>query len=401
MYHRLCNPLKSNSFFLFGARGTGKTQLLKHLFRDDSTVLWIDLLSKGETLKFTKSPSLLSQTIKGLTTKPSFVVIDEVQRAPSLLNEVHKLIEEEKILFALTGSSARKLKRGGANLLAGRALLNHLYPLSVQELASDFHLESVLCWGTLPAVVNNQDKEVRTSILQTYVDVYLREEILEEQIVRSLDPFARFLEAAAQSNGSIVNFSKIAREASSDAKSIMRYFQILEDTLLGFFLEPYHRIIRKRQRVQSKFYFFDCGVKRALEGAGALRIPVRRQTYEWGKAFEHFIILEAIRMNSYTRSQFRLSYLRTQGELEIDLIAERKGDITWAIEIKSSEQIDAVEVRKLKALVQDIPNSKAVIFYDGAVSLVVEDVSVYPWKVGLETLFSFTTPASGPKKLGK
>jgi predicted AAA+ superfamily ATPase len=239
-------------FFLFGARGTGKTHLLQSLFPSLESVLWIDLLRQGEVLQFLRSPNELRARLDGLATPPSFVVIDEVQRVPSLLNEVHSLIEERHQKFALTGSSARKLRRGAANLLAGRALLNHLFPLTFQELGQDFSLEGVLRWGSLPAVINEQNPDVRNALLRTYVDVYLREEIREEQLVRNLDPFARFLEASAQSSGHIVNFSKIAREAGTDSKGVARYFQILEDTLLGFFLEPYHSSILKRQRQHAK-----------------------------------------------------------------------------------------------------------------------------------------------------
>jgi predicted AAA+ superfamily ATPase len=295
------------------------------------------------------------------------------------------LIEKRGQKFALTGSSARKLKRGSANLLAGRALVNSLFPLTFRELGKDFSLADVLTWGSLPLLAAEREAGIRIELLKSYVDVYLREEIREEQIVRSLDPFARFLEAAAQSSGSIVNLSRIGREAGTDAKAVSRYFQILEDTLLGFFLEPYHRSLRKRQRRQAKFFLFDLGVRRALEGA--LHNAPRPGTYEWGRCFEEYIVLEAVRLNAYQRTGFRFSYLRTQSQLEVDLIAERRGSPSWLIEIKSGESPDPVEIRKLLALAADVPKARPAIFCTAKHPRIVDGVEVLPWKDGLERMF--------------
>jgi predicted AAA+ superfamily ATPase len=384
MYARLCKPLKTRSFFLFGARGTGKTKLLE-MFFDGVRVLWIDLLKRGETLSFSRNPAELEQRLDAMGKPPEWIVIDEVQRFPQLLDDAHRLIEQRNLKFALTGSSARKLKRGSANLLAGRALVNHLYPLTYRELGGDFSLTDVFTWGSLPLLALEKDALVREELLKSYVDVYLREEIREEQIVRSLDPFVRFLEAAAQSSGSIVNLTRIGREAGADAKAVSRYFQILEDTLLGFFLEPYHRSIRKRQRQQAKFFLFDLGVRRALEGA--LRHPPRPGTYEWGRSFEEYVVLEAIRLNAYTRSSYRFSYLRTQSQLEVDLIAERRGSRTWAIELKSGSTPDPSEIRKLLDLAASIPNARPAFFCTAEQARIVDGVEVLPWREGLERMF--------------
>lgn len=384
MYQRLCKPLEERSFFLFGARGVGKTKLLETLFTN-KTVLWIDLLKRGEFLAFTKNTEELVQRLDSVKKAPEWIVIDEVQRVPQLLDEVHMLIEQRGQKFALTGSSARKLKRGSANLLAGRALVNNLYPFTFRELGSDFNLTDTLTWGSLPLLILEKDPLIRTELLKSYVDIYLREEIREEQIVRQLDPFARFLESAAQSSGSIINLSRIAREAGTDAKAVSRYFQILEDTLLGFFLDPYHRSLRKRQRQLSKFFLFDIGVRRALEGT--LHQTPRSGTYEWGRAFEEFIILEATRLNAYLRKDYQMSYLRTQSQLEVDLIAERKGDPTWVIEIKSSDNPDPNDIRKLLDLAADIPNARPAIFCNAENSRVVEGVEILPWRTGLEKMF--------------
>ncbi len=386
MYARLLNLPQSQSFFLFGARETGKTRLLKDALRGEKGVLWIDFLREGEALTFLQRPSELRTRLDALAEAPAIVVLDEVQRVPEILNEVHSLIEERGTRFALTGSSARKLKRGGANLLAGRAFLNHLYPLTFLELGDDFSLERVLNWGSLPGPTPLVDDASKASFLRTYVDVYLREEIREEQIVRNLDPFARFLDVAAQCNGAIINYSRIAREAGTDSKAIARYFQILEETLVGFFLEPYHASIRKRQRQQAKFYFFDLGVKRALKGS--LRVPVAPRTYEFGRAFEHLVLLEVHRLNAYRQADYKFSYVRTHNDAEIDLIAERRGDQTWAIEIKSSEQIDPSDVQKLAGLAADIPKCRPAIFCNATVARTVNGVQILPWKEGVGRLFN-------------
>jgi predicted AAA+ superfamily ATPase len=263
--------------------------------------------------------------------------------------------------------------------------MNRLFPLTVSELGSDFVLKEVLQWGTLPQVCTAEGKLLKSETLKTYIDVYLREEIREEQIIRRLDPFARFLEVAAQSSGKIVNLSRLGREANTDAKSISRYFQILEETLIGFFLEPYHASIRKRQRQQAKFYFFDLGVQRALEGT--LRQEIVEKTYEFGRLFENFIILEFHRLNDYQRSDYRFSYLKTSAQHEVDIIAERAGDETFVIEIKSGEDVDISEINKLATLARDIPNSRPLIFCRTNVDRVVNNVEVIGWERGLQMLF--------------
>jgi predicted AAA+ superfamily ATPase len=279
MYRRLCNPLISNSFFLFGARSTGKSSLLKSIF-EGRNHLWIDLLDDENYLQFSRAPKTLQHRIdEKLSTadaSPLFVVIDEVQKIPKLLNEVHRLIEhgsyKHKLLFALTGSSARKLKHGGANLLGGRALMNNLFPFTSTELGVDFNLLEVLQFGSLPHISVEQNITVKKELLKSYIGTYLREEIREEQIIRNLDPFVRFLEVSAQSSGKIINYAAIGRDCQTDSKTVARYFQILEETLLGLFLPAHHESVRKQQRQNPKFYFFDIGVQRALRTM--LDIPV-------------------------------------------------------------------------------------------------------------------------------
>src|SRR5690606_7834379 len=223
------------------------------------------------------------------------VVIDEVQKIPKLLDVVHRKIDESKragrsLRFILTGSSARKLRRGAANLLAGRADVYALFPLTAEELGESFSLEDALAFGTLPSLLDRDTTASKNRYLEAYARTYLKEEIWNEHLVRKLDPFAQLLEIAAQMNGRVLNFASIGRDAGVDTKTVQSYFQILEDTLLGFFLPPYHASERKRETTNPKFYFFDTGVKRALERM--LTVPVLPRTYAYGEAFEHWVILE-------------------------------------------------------------------------------------------------------------
>jgi len=392
MYCRAVNPLKTRSFFLFGARGTGKTSFLREFFADART-LWIDLLSDSEFLAFGRAPALLEERIKAQVVKtgqaPEWIVIDEVQRVPKLLNEVHRLVEDRKfqpkLRFALTGSSARKLKRGGANMLGGRALLNNLFPLTFLELGGDFNLETALRWGSLPEIWTAPDDITRAEALKSYYHTYLREEIREEQLVRQLDPFTRFIEVAAQVSGKIVNFSAIGREAGIHGGAVQRYFEILEDTLLGVFLPAFHRSVRKQQTMSPKFYLFDLGVQRAIQNS--VSAPLTAQSYDFGNLFEQFIILECVRLNSYLRKDFRLSYLRTKDDAEIDLIVERPGKKPLLVEIKSSENVDAVEVRKLARFLDDPAFDKGLFLSRDAQPRVLHDIPIFPWQQGLRHIF--------------
>ncbi len=391
MYKRLCTILESQSFFLFGPRGSGKTQLLRDRF-EDKCLYWLDLLNERQAVRFSRNPAQLKDEILQNSpdshTKEGFVVIDEVQRVPGILNEVHRLIEDpkfsKKIKFALTGSSARKLKRGGANLLAGRALLNYLHPLTYRELSDDFDLSSALHWGTLPRVVTAKTDLEKEEILSSYFSIYLKEEIKEEQVVRKIDPFIRFLEVAAQVNGKLINCAKIGRECLVDEVAVKRYFQILEDTLLGFFLQPYHVSFRKRQSHQPKFYLFDLGVKRIIDNT--IRVKLVPQTYAFGEAFEHFIILEFIRLNDYLRKRYRFSYFRSRDDSEIDLIIERPGQPLALVEIKSTQSPDKIEISRFARLAAEFKGAEAFILCRSESKKLVDGVQILPWQKGLDLL---------------
>ena len=351
MFTRQLKPLTNNSFFLFGARGVGKTSLLREFFRNKDT-LWVDLLNPSEEELYQVNPEALADNLAGISKKPEWVVVDEVQRAPKLLDVVHALIEapwnrDRNVKFALTGSSARKLKRGAANLLAGRAFTYNIYPLTHLELGTEFNLLNALTWGTLPSVCNASSDEERKAYLKSYTTTYVKEEIALEQIVRNLIPFRKFLPIAAQCSGTIINFNNIARELRVDWTTVRNYFEILEDTLLGFMLPAYSKSIRKQQLSSPKFYLFDTGVKRAFDKTLNLTPETSQQL---GPLFEHFIICEVLRLNEYRQRDYTLSYLTTQGGAEIDLIIERPGDKTLFVEIKSTEHVQSEQLRHLKDL---------------------------------------------------
>lgn len=390
MFHRLSKPLKSNSFFLFGARGTGKSTFLKEFFSKENA-LWIDLLDPLEEDIFARDPEELKRRVLTLTNKKAWVVIDEVQKVPKLLNVVHQLIEGSEIRFALTGSSARKLKRGSANLLAGRAFVNHLFPLTHLEMKDAFDLIQALQWGTLPKITQLTSDEEKIAYLKSYALTYLKEEVWGEQVIRRLDPFRKFLEIAAQTHGEILNYSNIARDVGVDTKTIQSYFEILEDTLIGFHLPAYHRSVRKQQHQAPKFFYFDMGVKRALEGT--LTQSVLPQTYGFGKAFEQFLIMEIIRLNDYLQKDYRFSYLLTKEGAEIDLIVERPGKSTALIEMKSAIHVDERDTRTIETFLDSFHKAEGFCFSQDPQQKKIGRVLALPWHEGLREIGLF--PASG------
>lgn len=380
MFNRKLKFSDKSSFFLFGARGTGKTYLLKQRF-SASDSLYIDLLDADENEAFNLRPKTLVERLGAVSANVKWIIIDEVQKIPKLLDLVHQQIEDSRFKFVLSGSSARKLKHGGANLLAGRAFVYNLFPLTTQEIANSFSLQSVLEWGSLPGVFAFVDSRDKRNFLRTYAHTYLREEIIQEQIIRKLDPFRRFLNVAAQMSGRIINFSKIASEIGASSPTVQTYFQILEDTLIGFLLEPFNESIRKRQSGNPKFYFFDTGVQRALENT--LTVELKPQTYAYGIAFEHFIINEINRLQSYSEKDFRFSYLRTKDGVEIDLIIERPGLKRALVEIKSTERVSEDDLRPLQSISKDISNSEAFCLSRDPIPKKINNILCLPWQQGL------------------
>lgn len=390
MYQRQLDLPSHNSFFLFGARGTGKSfWILKCFPKTSSENLWIDLLLPDLEIDFSHNPSKLIELYLKDKKKIKRIIIDEVQKVPKLLDIVHKMIEEYRVKFVLTGSSARKLKRGNANLLAGRAFNFSMFPLTHVELASDFDLNHALNWGTLAKLFDREeiltDKD-RMRFLRTYVTTYLKEEIFNEQIIRNLDPFHRFLEVAAQMSGEPINYSSIAKEARTNAKNVARYFDVLVDTLMGVYLPAYHRSVRKQQLQSPKFYFFDIGVIRALKHEFDNKLV--NGTYEYGKMFEHFIILEIYRLNCYYEKNFKLYYLKSNTGKEIDLIIERPGKKNILVEIKSGIVYDKRKLKGIDSYLKDFLEADAIVLSQNTDILEIDErLHVVPWKQGIDRIF--------------
>ena len=327
MYARLL-PTPGRSIFLFGPRGTGKTTWIRERFPDAPTY---DLLDTGEALRLSKVPGEL---YRELAARPagSWAVIDEVQKVPELLNEVHRLIEGRGLRFVLSGSSARKLRRRGVNLLAGRAVTTTLFPLVSAELDFDFDVERALSYGMLPMAVTGDDPE---DYLRAYAQTYLVQEVQAEALTRNLGAFARFLEIAARQNSQATNATSIARDAGIDRRTVQSHFAILNDTLIGFWLPAWKLKAATKQVRQSKFYFFDGGVVRALSG----RLPYPPSQEELGPLLETFILNEIRAFLGYSGRHYRLCYWRSYDNAEVDVLCETAAGFT-AIEIKAAARWD-------------------------------------------------------------
>lgn len=384
MFARALILPKKRSFFLFGPRNTGKSTLLKAQFEQHQTI-YIDLLDIEEESRFAKDPKELERIVLALPEDVIYVIIDEIQKVPKLLDIVHRLMSKKNKYFIMSGSSARKLKKGGANLLAGRAFVYHLFPLSFLELGNSFDLDNALNWGTLPEIFLCNNDEDRQQFLRAYAHTYLKEEVISEQFIRNLDPFRRFLEVAAQNNAKIINYANIARDVGADEKTVKSYYSILEDTLIGFVLEPYHSSFRKRLSDKPKFYFFDPGVIRSLSRMTTQALLPATSYY--GEIFETYIILEILRLSSYYKNDYKFSYLRTRDEVEIDLIIERPGNKLLCIEIKSSKLVTREQLSSFIKITKDIPKSEAICLSQDKYPKQIDNVTVFPWQQGIKRLF--------------
>jgi len=336
----------SSSVFLFGARQTGKSTLLRNKFPNS---VFIDLLDSKVRQRLQKSPSLLYDTLRD---KPegTIVVIDEIPEIPELLNEVHRLISEFGLLFILCGSSARKLKRKGQNTLGGRAWPTYLFPLVSAEIP-DFDIDRAVNYGMLPSHYLAKNP---TRMLSAYIDVYLKEEIKQEALVRNLDAFQRFLEAAALTDGEILNHRNIAQDCGVSATTVNSYFDILEDTLVGYRIPAFAKVMKRRLTQAPKFYFFDIGVANHL----LHRDGLVRGTPEYGHAFEHLVFQEIVAYLHYKDSKEKLSYWRTYTGIEVDAVI---GDARVAIEIKSAEEVQSRHLKGLKTFAEEYPDSRRIV----------------------------------------
>ena len=380
MYPRILE-LPKKSFFLFGPRGTGKSIWLDQKL--SSASLKIDLLKSSEYLQYKRNPSLLSQEISALKEKKPWIIIDEIQKLPELLDEVHALLFESQhnYRFALSGSSARKLKKSHANMLAGRALSKKMFPLSMMEIGKDFNLQNVLCYGQLPmSVVASTNKE-KIEFLDAYIETYLKEEIQQEALTRNLNNFYQFLAVTALVNGQMLNMSNVARDVGMARSSVQGYFSILEDTLLGWRLPAYRNKAKVKEVAHTKFYLFDCGVQRALAGLHREKPSVT----EMGVLFETFILNEIRAFNSWYSQGAQLFYWRTESGNEVDLIWKR-GRRAMGFEIKSSQIWKESFNKGLQVLLQSGNIQKAFGIYRGKKSLKMGKVTVLPYQKALNMI---------------
>ena len=373
--NRLLQP-PDHTFFLFGPRGTGKSTWLKKHFQGQ---LFLDLLDSGLFLELAQRPGTLGR-LAGEAGTGSWVVIDEVQKVPALLDEVHRLIEDRRLRFALCGSSARKLRRSGTNLLGGRALTRSLSTFTSAELADQFNLDFSLEWGMLPYV--HRDPANTAEILRSYVNTYLKEEIREEGVIRNVPPFLRFLGVAGMMNGRIVNAQNIAQQAGVSRGTIDQYWSIMEDTLIGGFLPAFRPRLKVREAAHPKFYWFDAGVARAASG-----LAFDRPDRAWlGLSFETLLLNELKVFNHVTGRNRDLFYYRTPAGVEIDFIIETgKAQSSSAphvvcIEAKLSESWDTAWEKPMLSLARQegIVVEKMFGVYTGNRSYFKDNLAVLP-----------------------
>ena len=332
-----------NSIFLFGGRQTGKTTILHQQFPD---AIFFDLLNTSVKDRLRRSPVILYETLKDKSAG-TLVIIDEIPEVPELLNEVHRLIVERQLIFILCGSSARKLKRKGHNTLGGRAFPIYLYPLVSAEIP-DFDIDRAVTYGMIPSHYLSRNP---SRLLAGYIDIYLKEEIKEEALVRNLDAFHRFLEVAALTDGEIINNNNIAQECGVHATTVSSYFDILEDTLLGYRIPAYSKVMQRRLVQAPRFYYFDIGIVNHL----LHRKELLRGTADYGHAFEHLVVQELVAWLHYTHREEKLTYWRTYTGIEVDVII---GDARVAIEIKSTEEIQNKHLKNLKIFSEEHPQSR-------------------------------------------
>jgi predicted AAA+ superfamily ATPase len=362
----------NESIFLWGARQTGKSTLLKQLFPD---ALWFDLLLTGDYERLLKNPGLIREMIAA-DPSISLVVVDEIQRLSVLLNEIHWLIVNKGVRFIMSGSSPRKILHSGANLLGGRALRYELYPLTSSEIP-DFDLLRALNNGLLP---KHYDTPNAKRLLSAYVGSYLRDEIAAEAQLRNIAGFSRFLEIAALTNGEIVNYTNIAADAGVSVPTVKSYFQILEDTLMGRYLPAFQKKPKRRVIMAPKFYLFDAGIVNILLNRGKIEIG----TELFGKSFEHFIYEEMYAHSRYSDLNYPLAYWRTASQLEIDFVL---GDHEVAVEVKATGEAQHRHLKGLKAFGEEYPAKKLILVSNDPYPRMVDKVLILPWRIFLHQLW--------------
>lgn len=369
---KLQSLIKQKSHFLLGPRSTGKSSLIRQTLDSE---LYINLLRQDTLREFIVNPSLLRERIAGLNLKPGdLVIIDEIQKVPKLLDEVHLLIEEEKLVFLLTGSSARKLKKGAANLLAGRAWMAKLFPLVSIEI-TDFDLIRYLNFGGLPQVYTS---EYPSKELKNYTNLYIKEEIQEEGLTRKLDQFLIFFESIGLMSGEELNYQGWSSDTGVPRKTLQSYVILLQDTLMAFELPSFKKTVTRKAVSRSKFYLFDVGVANYMAKKG----EIKEGSAEFGKSFEHFFIQECRALSSYLELDWKLTYWRSHSQMEVDLCLGQE----WALEIKSSKRIHDKHLKGLRALREEnLFKNYGVISFETE-KRIVDGIIIWPWKLFLEEI---------------
>jgi predicted AAA+ superfamily ATPase len=365
MFSRLLQAPRDKSFLLLGPRGTGKSMWLRDRF---PKAVYLDLLDSAVYTELVAAPERLEAKIPPRHT--GWVLVDEVQRIPALLDEVHRLIETRRLRFGLTGSSARKLRRKGTNLLAGRALSLSMHPLTRVELGKKFDLKHSLQHGQLPSVY--VDDKPR-AFLSTYVQTYLREEVLQEGLTRNLGAFARFLEAISFSQGQLLNVSAVARDCHVERKVVEDYVGILEDLLLARRLPVFQRRAKRRITAHPKFYFFDVGIYRALRPKGPLDVPEEID----GPAFETLLLQELLAHNAYGELGYQAHYWRTQSGIEVDFVLYGERGL-HAFEVKRASRMRSADYDGLRAFGMDYPEATLTLVYSGTKRFTEGAIEIVP-----------------------
>jgi predicted AAA+ superfamily ATPase len=364
-----------SSYFLFGPRGTGKTTWLKQNLKNE---LSIDLLDPGLYRRYKARPERLREFIEGNPEK-KIVIIDEIQKAPELLDVVHALMEEKpELQFILTGSSARKIKQKGVDLLGGRAVVRSLHPFMASELKDKFNLEKSLQIGLVPLVFAAQKPE---DTLDAYISLYIKEEVQMEGLVRNLGNFARFLEAISFSHGSVLNISNVSRECEVERKSVQGYIEVLCDLLMAYYLPVFTKKAKRAVIQHPKIFLFDTGAFRTLRPSG----PLDRPGEIGGPALEGLVAQHIRAWIDYSRSSCRLFYWRTKAGTEIDFVIYGKEGF-WAIEVKNSRDIRKNDLRPLKTFHQDYPECTPLFVYRGDEKLLIDDILCVPCETFLKSI---------------
>ena len=371
-------PTPDRSIMLLGPRGTGKSTWIRSRFPEARCY---DLLDAGESIRLNRNPDTLFDELSTLESG-AWVVIDEVQKAPALLDQAHRLMETRGINFVLSGSSARKLRRGGVNLLAGRAITTELFPLVSNELGSDFDVARTLRFGGLPIATTQPDPE---EYLRSYAETYLDQEIRAEALTRNFAGFARFLEVAARQNGQTTNVSAIARDAGVARTTVQHHFDVLVDTLIGYWLPPWKLKPANKQVSHSKFYLFDCGVTRALAG----RLPYFVGDEERGTLLETLVLNEVRAYLAYSGLRYPLHFWRDHNGAEVDILTETTNGFV-AIEIKATTRWERRFNRGLRKVRDQLDPDKTRCFgvYLGEREALVDDVRILPARVALEKVWN-------------